>query len=149
MGYESLVSEYPQLAIEEVTDIPKGLAGVYFDNVILIDKHRSKYEKHGILAEEIGHYETTYGDITDLTSTWNWKLELTARRWGYEKIVSLDKLVACFELGYTTLEEVCTFLEVTGKYLQDSIEHYFSRYGLSTWYRGHQINFDPLYIRRV
>jgi len=143
------MSEYPHLTIKEVGDIPKGLAGLYMDNLILIDKYRSKYEKHGILAEELGHYETTYGDITDLAKINNWKLELLARNWGYRKIVSLDKLVTCYELGYTTSEEVCTHLEVTAKYLKDSIDHYHSHYGIFTRYRDHLIYFDPLYIRKV
>lgn len=149
MAYEALISEYPQLLIKEVTDIPRGLAGLYLDNMILLDKFRSKYEKHCILAEEIGHHETTYGDITNLKSMRNWKLELVARRWGYEKIVSLDKLIECHEMGYKSLEEVCTHLEITAIYLKTSVDHYSSRHGISIDHNGYQISFDPLYIQRV
>lgn len=149
MAYEALISEYPQLTILEVPDIPKGLAGLYIDNLILLDKHRGKYEKHCILAEEIGHYETTHGDITDIKKIRNWKLELVARRWGYEKIVSLDKLIECHEMGYRTLEEVCIHLEITAEYLKTSIDHYSSRHGISLKYRGYEMFFDPLFIRRV
>lgn len=149
MGYEALKLQYPQLTIKEVSNLPKGLAGINFGNEIHLDNKRCKYERHGILAEEIGHYETTYGDITNLNDIRNWKLELVARRWGYEKIVSLDKLIECHEMGYKSVEEVCVHLEITDKYLKTSIEHYFSRYGLSALHRGYEIFFDPLFIRRV
>ncbi|MET3658123.1 ImmA/IrrE family metallo-endopeptidase [Sporosarcina psychrophila] len=149
MRYDTLVLEYPQLLIIEVKDIPKGLAGLYTDNMILIDKYRGRYEKHCILAEEIGHHETTYGDITNLKNVRERKLELVARRWGYEKIVSLDKLIECYEMGYKSLEEVCTHLEITASYLKKSVDHYSSRHGISIHHNGYRIGFDPLYIRRV
>ena len=149
MAYEALVSEYPHLSILEDPNMPEKLGGLYLDNLILINKHRSRYEKHCILAEEIGHHETTYGDITDINDIRNWKLELVARRWGYEKIVSLDKLIDCHVKGYKSLEEVCTHLEITAEYLKTSIDHYLSRHGLYVHHRGYQIAFDPLFIRRL
>lgn len=84
MSYEKLLMEYPQICIRE-KDLPKGLSGLYYDNNIEINKSQSSYEKHCILAEELGHYETTVGNILDLNNTNNQKHELTARRWGYEK----------------------------------------------------------------
>ncbi len=148
MAYERLLREYSHIKILEVY-MPKGLGGLYMDNIIYIDKYRSLYEKHCLLAEEIGHYETTIGDITELADVRERKLEQAARRWGYEKIVSLDKLIECYKLNYTSLEEVCTFLEVTAEYLKTSIDHYSSSLGISTIHRGYQISFDPLYIREA
>lgn len=148
MTYESLIAQYPHLVIKEVKTMPTGLAGLYMDNMILIDQRRSNYEKHCILAEELGHYETTYGDITNLQSQRNWKLELLARRWGYEKIVSLDKLIECHELNYRSIEEVCAHLEVTAEYLELSIAHYHARFGLSVYHNGYDIHFDPLSVKK-
>lgn len=148
MRYESLVSEYPHLLIEEVF-LPKRLGGLYFDNEIQINKNRTRYEKHCILAEEIGHHETTYGDITELEGVRCRQLEMLARRWGYEKVVSLDKLIECHVLGYKSLSEVCTHLETTAEYLKTSIDHYSSRHGIHVYHRGYKIAFDPLFIRRV
>lgn len=146
MPYEALMLEYQHLIIKEVTTLPKGLGGLHYDNEIEIDKHRSRYEKHGILGEEIGHYETTYGDITELSKIQNKKLEIIARRWGYKKIVSLDKLIYCYKNAYTTIEEVCTHLEITPDYLQATLKYYKDRYGLFTEYKNYKINFDPLNI---
>lgn len=149
MKYETLILEYPQLTVKEVTTLPAGLAGFILGREILLDKRRCKYERHGVLAEELGHFETTHGELTDLSSVRNWKLELVARRWGYEKIVSLDRLIKCRKMGYTTLEEVCTYLEITPEYLQVSLQHYLSRFGTHIVHREHIISFDPFDIKKV
>lgn len=147
MEYERLIMEYPQVKIIEKA-LPKGLPGLYYDNVIEIDKFKNKYEKHCILAEELGHYETTYGDITDLNDMRSVKLEQIARRWGYEKIVSLDRLIDCYERGQTTLEEVCLNLEVTPEYLKNVIDYYIEKYGIYKLYKEYKINFDPLNVNK-
>ncbi|WP_313894919.1 ImmA/IrrE family metallo-endopeptidase [Psychrobacillus sp.] len=148
MPYEALISQYPHIKIKEVTNLPRGLAGLYLDNEIRIDKYRSKYEKHGILAEEFGHYETSHGDIVDLSHIQNMKLEVIARRWGYKKIVPLDKLIECYIKDYTTLEEVCEHLEITSNYLQTSLNYYKDRHGLFVLRKNFKISFDPLNVER-
>lgn len=148
MAYERLMMEYPQLHIMEKL-LPKGLSGLYYNNVIEINKYKTKYEKHCILAEELGHHETTYGDITDLDDITSRKLELVARRWGYEKIVSLDKLIECYVEGYTTVEDMCEHLEIVPDYLCKAVEVYNQRYGLSTIKNNFRIFFDPLNIKPI
>jgi len=149
MRYERLMMEYQHLTIRETRSLPRGLSGLYYDNEILLNKNRNHYERHGILAEEIGHYETTHGDIIELDNVQNIKLELLARRWGYEKIVSLEDLIKCFELGYRTLDDICIYLEVTAEYLKNALDHYNARYGLYTLYKGYKITFDPLNIQEI
>ncbi len=148
MAYELLKAEYPHINIIECIDMPKGLPGIYHDNVILINKHIEYYEKHCVLAEELGHYETTYGDITSLDNIRNIKLEKVARSWGYEKIISFDKLIECYNLGHTTVEDVCLHLEIIPVYLYKAIERYNQRFGLSCTYKGYRIYFDPLNIEK-
>ncbi|OPG89484.1 hypothetical protein B2I22_21020, partial [Bacillus spizizenii] len=79
---------------------------------IFLNRDDSLYKKHFLLAEEIGHYETTAGDITMLDSISKIKAEMVARRWGYEKIISLDDLVSCFEKNHLTAEDVCHDFEI-------------------------------------
>ncbi|WP_313894317.1 ImmA/IrrE family metallo-endopeptidase [Psychrobacillus sp.] len=146
MGYDRLILEYPNVKVIEKV-LPKGLPGLYYDNVIEIDKFKNKYEKHCILAEELGHYETTYGDITEFNDLRNLKLEKIARRWGYEKIVSLDQLIDCYVKGQTTLEEVCTNLEITPEYLKSVIDYYIEKYGLFKLHKEYKITFEPLNIK--
>lgn len=148
MRYELLKAEYSHLTIIECIDMPRGLPGIYHDNVILINKRLETYEKHCILAEELGHHETTYGDITKLDNIRNTKLEMVARSWGYEKIVSLDKLIECYKLGHRTVEDICLHLEVIPKYLFEAIKKYNQRFGISCIYKGYRIYFDPLNIEK-
>lgn len=149
MAYELLMSQFPHIIIKETSKMPKGLSGLYFDGHIFLNKRLSHYEKHCILAEELGHHETTYGDITNLDNIRSIKLEKVARAWGYEKVVSLDKLIECFLNGHTTVEDICVHLEVVPSYLYNAVEKYNQRYGLSTTHKGYRIYFDPLNIEKL
>ena len=145
MSYEKLQTQYPHIRIIE-KNLPKGLSGLYYDQQIEINKAKNIYEKHCILAEELGHYETTVGDITDLDDLHNRKLEQVARRWGYEKIVSFDHLIECYKLGITTAEEICLHLEITLQYLKEALDVYKQRYGMAVKYNGFLLSFDPLNV---
>ncbi|WP_438349900.1 ImmA/IrrE family metallo-endopeptidase [Paenibacillus sp. FA6] len=143
MSYEALVSQYPQLTIKE-TDLPRGLSGLYFDNVILIDRRVNRYEKRCILAEELGHYETTYGDITDQSKVQNRKQELRARAWGYQKLIPLHRIIEAGRAGIEGRHDVAEHLGVTEDFLQSTIEHYQRKYGLYVVVGPDLIYFEPL-----
>lgn len=147
MAYERLKMQYPHIDVIEKI-LPKGLGGLYYDNIIEIDKYKNKYEKHCILAEELGHHETTYGDIIELDDTTSIKLELVARRWGYKKIVSFENLIDCYISGHKTPEDICEHLEITLNYLYDAINVYNQIYGLFAMHKGYKIFFDPLNIEK-
>lgn len=147
MAFEAMISKFPHLKVKEVSKMPKGLGGLYVEGTIILDRHRSLYEKHCILAEEIGHHLTSHGDITNLKDFKNLKQELAARRWAYEEVVSLDKIIDCYIKGYTTVEDICCHLEVTPEFLKVSLEHYSSRYGLYIEYKDYRIFFDPLDVQ--
>ncbi|MDZ5712279.1 ImmA/IrrE family metallo-endopeptidase [Jeotgalibacillus haloalkalitolerans] len=137
------MDQYPQCTFEEDDNMPYKLPGIIVDNFITINKNRSLYEKHFILAEEIGHYLTTAGDITKLNSVPKVKAEVVARRWGYEKIISLDDLVSCFEKNHLTAEDVAHDFEIELDALKIILDHYFDKYGPSVKHKGYIINFDP------
>ena len=147
-AYEMMMSRYPQLVFKEKA-MPKGLFGIYFDNEIHINKIIGLHDKHCTLAEEIGHFETTYGDITDQTVLRNRQLENIARRWAYKKVVSLDKIIECYLQGHTTLYDMCNHLEITPKFLKTSIDFYIARYGGSKRYRDYIVMFEPLNVRKL
>ena len=70
-------------------DIP-GYGGRICNNRIAIHKGlSSQSEKACVLAEELGHYHTTYGNILDESDISNRKQELQARAWGYDKQIGL------------------------------------------------------------
>lgn len=149
MSYEKLMKEYPHITVKEVKKMPKGLSGLYYDNVIHINKQVSYFEKHMVLAEELGHHVTTHGDITNLSDVRNKKLECIARRWAYEKVLSLDKMIDLFNKNHLTVEDLCTDLEITPENLKTILDNYLARYGLSVVYKSYLISFDPLNIRKV
>ena len=129
--------------------MPRALSGIYFDNTIRINKFIEAYEKTGVLAEEIGHYETTYGDILDLKDLRKKKLEVVARRWGYEKIVSLHKLIDCYQLGHRTIYDVCCYFEITDTYFENVLEFYKMKYGDYKDHEGYRIFFDPVDVKSI
>lgn len=147
--YEQLIFQYPHIDIVEDNRMPRSLSGLYFDNTIRINKRLSAYEKTGVLAEELGHHETTHGDILDIRDIRNRKLEIIARRWGYEKVVSFDKLIECYCDGHRTIDEVCLHLEITAAYLEKALESYSMKYGISKIHNGYEIAFDPLNVKRI
>src|SRR5680860_935696 len=87
-------------------------------------------EKACILAEEYGHYRTTSGNILNQKNVSNIKQEKRARNWGYEKLVSLEKLIEAYKAGVQNCYDLADFLDVTEDFLQNALKHYQEKYGL-------------------
>lgn len=126
--------------------MPEGLAGAYFDNKILIDKYISHRKSVEVLAEEIGHHYTSYGDISDYTKTANMKQEIKARRYGHDLVISLDGIIAAWRDGVHNLHEMAVYFEVTETYIVEALTHYKQKHGLSTFNNGYLIVFEPLNV---
>lgn len=93
MTYEALL-EYAdtQNLIVREKYIP-GYAGRIYDNRIAIHKDiKTQSEKACVLAEELGHYHTNYGDVLDQSDIRNRKQEYKARLW--DITCKLDYLVS-------------------------------------------------------
>ena len=103
----------------------------------------TKTEKTCVLAEELGHYHTTVGDILDQTDVSNRKQERTARLWAYNKQIGLSGLVHCFEARCQNTHEMADHLGVTEAFLQDALECYRQKYGICTSYQQYTIYFEP------
>lgn len=119
--YEELIGEYEQLIIEERPMINDGL---YADGCVCINKDMSANKKVCILAEEIGHYETTSGAILDQTNTGNRKQELIARKWAYNKVVPEEKISEAISEGYTEVWEIADHLDVDEQFLREALIYY-------------------------
>ena len=144
--YEELIYEYRHLNITETNILPSFQSGMYYNNEIYINTNRSEAVKLETLAEEIAHHKLTYGDITDQTKFNNRKFEGYARRYAMEQIISLQGIVDAFKNDCHNLYEVSLFFEVSKSYVLDAIEHYKMKYGLSTYYKGYVIKFEPLQV---
>ncbi|WP_300382394.1 ImmA/IrrE family metallo-endopeptidase [Clostridium sp.] len=129
MTYEKLLEEYEEKLKTKELPLKYNLKGLYRNGKILIDSNMNDTEKRCILAEEIGHYCTSYGNILNQDNINNKKQEVIARRWGYEKLIGIVDLVNAFNRGITGRYELAEALNVTESFLEESIEYYKVKYG--------------------
>lgn len=145
-AYDELLSLDDTYSVYEFKMINKGL---YADGVISINKHLPHAEKTCILAEELGHHFTSYGDILDQKKYENEKQELRARAWAAEMLLPLDKFISAFEYGCRDRFELAAFLEVTEEFISESVEYYKRKHGLfARTNSGHVVYFDPLGVMK-
>lgn len=131
---ESLISEYPELNFHFTDDLPLKLSGFIHEEDIWISTNNSLTHQKETLAEEIGHYSTSSGNILSLDSLEKRKQENVARRWGYMKIITLDGLIACFKNDILSLNDILDFFEVSEGYFWQAIDVYKQKYGITFKY---------------
>ena len=100
-------------------------------------------EKTCILAEEVGHYETTVGDILNQRIAENRKQEFQARMYAYNKLIGLQGIIDCYEYGCNNVHEIAEYLEVTERFVIDALEAYEKKYGIQTKYKDYIVRFNP------
>lgn len=102
---------------------------IYNNRVAIRRTIPTSVEKSCVLAEEIGHYRTSYGDITRLKSVSDRKQEHRARLYGYNLKIGLMGLIRAYKHGCHSLYEAAEYLDVTEEYLKEAIDCYKSKYG--------------------
>lgn len=100
-------------------------------------------EKACVLAEELGHHYTTYGNILDQSDTSNRKQELRARAWAYNKQIGLLGLIRAYEHGCRNRFEIAEYLEVTEEVLEECLIFYRNKYGMCTNVDNYVVYFIP------
>jgi hypothetical protein len=119
--------------------------GLYSDKVIWINSGLpSNIEKTCVLAEELGHYHTTAGNILDQRKLTNRKHESRARTWAYQKLVPLERIIKAHRSGIKNRHELAESLEITEEFLQDALNKYIEHYGLWTKVGMYTVCFEPL-----
>lgn len=118
--------------------------GLCYGNRIAVSKKlRTDKEKCCVLAEELGHFYKTVGDITDQSKIENLKQECTARRWAYEKLVGIIDIINAFNIGIRNRYEMAEYLNVTERFLEESIKHYKQKYGVYYEIDNYILYFEP------
>lgn len=121
--------------------------GFYCDGTIAIsDRLETSAEEAVIVAEELGHHLTAYGNILDQSDPWNRKQELHGRIWAYDRLIGLSGIIKAYQAGCKNRYEMAELLEVTEKMLEDSLDYYRQKYGICTNYNKYVIFFDPLVV---
>ena len=100
-------------------------------------------EKACVLAEELGHHYTTYGNILDQNDTSNRKQELRARAWAYNKQIGLLGLIRAYEHGCRNRFEIAEYLEVTEEVLEECLIFYRNKYGVCANVDNYVVYFIP------
>lgn len=147
--YEELLHEAFSFKVS-VYEMPMRNKGLYSDEVIWINKGiPTTAEKYSILAEELGHYHTSSGNILDQRDVRNRKQELRARQWAYERLVPLSSIVQAHKAKVRGRFEIAEYLGVTEEFLQASIDRYRDKYGILTSIDNYIIFLDPLHVIEV
>lgn len=120
-----------------------GNDGRIMGNRIAIRKDMTTTEKACVLAEELGHHETTVGNIIDMSVSWNRKQERQARLNGYNRMIGLMGIVKAYEARCQNQHEIAEFLNVTEEYLLECIECYRDKYGTMKSIDNYTIYFIP------
>lgn len=110
---------------------------------IYLRKDMNTTEKSCVLAEELGHYYTTVGNILDMNVPENRKQERQARLWGYNRIIGLLGLIKAYEHGCKDKYEIAEYLDVTEEYLEECIHCYRDKYGVCRETDNYVIYFIP------
>ena len=129
MSYEELLSEY---ANEDLIIKEKPLQssnGRIYNNRIAIRHDLDTVNKACTLADELGHYYTSTGDIIEQENTGNRKQEHRARIWAYEKLLPLQLFILAFKHGCHGIHETAEFLEVSEEFLTECVKAYYNKYG--------------------
>lgn len=146
MKYEDLLEECTSndvYIIENVAFQSKA-DGLINGNVIGLNRNIHTYRKRAcILAEELGHYHTTVGDITSQSTISDRRQELRARVWAYNRLIGLTGIINSFRHGCYSLHDTAEYLDVTEEFLNDALSYYKSKYGISVTIDNYIIYFEP------
>ncbi len=142
--------EQHKIQLVEAPIPSKSVKALYFDEIIVLDSERieTESEKFCILAEEIGHYETTSGIITDTSDLASVKQENIARRWAYKKLLPLERFIDCFNEGCRNAYEAAEYLGVTVEFLEESVKAYHLIHGDYHIIEDYIIYFNPLGVMK-
>lgn len=144
MTYENLLTAADQEGLL-VKEQPLQMSdGLLINKRIAIRKNISTHtEKACVLAEELGHYYTTSGNILDQNEVINRKQELRARLWAYNRQIGLIGIIRAYEHGCRNASEMAEYLNVTEEFLQDALNCYRSKYGICVEFDNYIVFFIP------
>lgn len=150
MNYEQLLTAADQEGLLVKEHSLTNHDGLISGRRIAIRKNiETQSEKSCVLAEEIGHYSTTTGDILDQSKIWSRKQEYRARLYGYNLKIGLTGLIRAYESGCRSFYEMAEYLDATEEYLKEAIDCYKSKYGLCASVDNYIIYFEPFAVMKI
>ncbi len=144
MTYEVLLNTADQAGLTVKEKPLSESDGLIKGNRIAIRKDiPTQAEKSCVLAEELGHYFTSAGNILDQTDIVNRKQEYRARLYGYNLQIGLRGIISAHTAGCRNLYEMADYLDVTEEYLKEALDCYQSKYGEYVKVDNYMIYFIP------
>lgn len=147
MTYEQLLATADQndLVVKEqsLTDHDGLLRG---KRIAIRKDIETQAEKSCVLAEEIGHYRTSSGNILDQNKVESRKQEYRARLYGYNLKIGLAGLIRAYEVGCGNLYEMAEYLDATEEYLKEAMQCYHAKYGVYAVVDNYVIYFEPFAV---
>lgn len=117
-----------EISIEQMPIEAKHVKAMYLNirgkPMIIVRPTQTQAELVCLLAEELGHYHTNpyrvlqYHNISDLHA------EAAARRWGYRRVIAIDRVIKALRAGLRERCDVADYLGVTEVYLEEAIDYY-------------------------
>jgi len=132
-------------------DLPENISGIYYDNrtdklIALNSCLQTQTELACVLAEELGHYYTSCGNLlTDpsINNTVIRQQENRAKRWATKRLISIKSIIKAYEAGCCSIYEMAEYLEVTEEFLNSAFINYAAIYGKYKERGKYVIYFDP------
>lgn len=146
MTYEDLLIKIEKEGIEYFENNCIGkMKGLYIDNTITLNSNiDTEAEKKCILAEELGHHFTSYGNIIDQSKIENRKQERIARAWAYDRLIGINGLINAYKYGCKSKYEIAEYLNVSEQFLEEATTYYNEKYGLYYEIDNYIVYFNPL-----
>ena len=150
MNYEQLLTAADQEGLLVKEQPLTGHDGLIRGSRIAIRKNiETQAEKSCVLAEEIGHYHTSSGNILDQNKVESRKQEYRARLYGYNLKIGLAGLIRAYEARCRNRYEMAEYLDVTEEYLEEAIDCYKAKYGLYVSIDNYLIYFEPYVVIKI
>ncbi|WP_424685181.1 ImmA/IrrE family metallo-endopeptidase [Enterococcus sp.] len=125
---EKLMSAFPHLTYLYDPIMPDKQKGWICDDVVYLNPRQTKTELTCTIAEEIGHYLTSVGDIVDQNTNEKQKQERKARDAGSLLLVTPFDIIDCFDNGCREIWECAEYLSVTEETFKTAVKWYARKY---------------------
>lgn len=150
MDYDVLLTEADSLSLTVKEKPLQAHDGrIRGDRIAIREDIETNVQKACVLAEELGHHQTTAGDIMDQSIAANRKQELRARAWAYNHMVGLMGLISAFEHGCQSRYEAADYLDVTEEFLEEAVTYYRNKYGTAVQIDTYVVFFEPFGVMKM
>lgn len=119
---------YPELKYKFEPVMPKVQKGLIIKDVVYLNPDQTSEELTCTVAEEIGHYLTSVGDIVEQNSNEKCKQEQRARDVGALMLITPFNIIDCFDNGCRTIWECAEHLSVTEETFRTAVKWYARKY---------------------